>query len=93
MSTEKTWKPLINSWKPTTANLPQCVPAKKYFKIDFKENNKIVVCREPYSIILEEVAQKLRNHRRAPLTMICKDFTESGRGNEEDPFKKMLRDR
>lgn len=59
----------------------------------FKENNEIVVYRESYRIFPREITQMLRNNRRAPMTNLCENFTESGRRNEEDAFEKTLRDR
>jgi len=43
----------------------------------FKESNEIAV----YRLVLREITQRLRNNKRAPLTKLYKNFTESGRGN------------
>ena len=78
----KKHRKLINNWEVTTSNLLECITAKKNFKIGFQENDRTVVYRKPYSVILKEVAQRLRKNARTPMTKICEDSTESRRGNE-----------
>lgn len=79
---KKHWK-LINSWE-VNHQQPSwgfyC--SKKNVKMDFKENNKTVICREPYSVILKKVAQRLRKNARTAMIKICEDSTESRRGNK-----------